>query len=165
MTFTLRPIEPEGPDLAMLQALHLRCAAFVEETTGHPPRDDEADRLLAFVPSGKSRADKLVFGVIEAGEMVGVVELLREYPQAHDWYLGLLLLSPEVRGVGVGASVLEQIVEMAAAEGVRELHLIVREDNPRALRFWRRHGFEIVDRRVQDLGTKTNLVFKMIRSL
>jgi ribosomal protein S18 acetylase RimI-like enzyme len=45
------------------------------------------------------------------------------------------------------------------------LHLIVREDNQRAVTFWRRHEFELVDRLVQDLGSKKNLVFKMVRPL
>ena len=165
MTFSLRRIEAGTSDLAALQALHLRCANFVEATTGHPPRDDEAARLLAVVPPGKTLADKQVLGVHRDGEMVGVVDLLRGYPEATDWYIGLLLLSPEVRGVGLGTSVVEELVERAVSKGGRVLHLIVREDNSRAAAFWRRHGFEVVDRRVQDLGTKTNLVLKMIRPL
>ena len=92
MTFSLRRIEPETSDLAALQALHLRCADFVEATTGHPPRDNEAARLLAGLPPGKTVADKQLLGLIREGEMIGVVELLRGYPQATDWYLGLLLI-------------------------------------------------------------------------
>jgi ribosomal protein S18 acetylase RimI-like enzyme len=161
----LRPIEAGTSDLAALQALHLRCADFVLATTGHPPRDDEAARLLAVVPPGKSPADKLVLGLHRDGEMVGVVDLLRGYPGPTDWYIGLFLLSPAVRGAGLGASVVDEIVERVMAEGGRALHLIVLEDNPRALAFWRRHRFELIDRRVQNLGTRKNFVFKMVRAL
>jgi ribosomal protein S18 acetylase RimI-like enzyme len=165
VTFSLRRIGAETSDLAALQALHLRCADFVEATTGHPPRDDEAARLLAVVPAGKIPADKQVLGLHRDGEMVGVVELLRGHPGPTDWYIGLLLLAPEARGVGLGTSVVDEIVERVVAEGGRALHLIVRENNPRALAFWRRRGFEVVDRLVQDLGAKKNLVFKMVRPL
>jgi ribosomal protein S18 acetylase RimI-like enzyme len=161
----LRRIEAETSDLAALQALHLRCADFVEATTGHPPRDDEAARLLAILPPGKTLADKQVLGFHRDGEMIGVVDLLRGYPSPTDWYIGLFLLSPEVRGAGLGTSVVDEIVERVRAEGGRALHLIVLENNPRALAFWRRHRFELVDRRVQDLGTKKNFVFKMVRPL
>jgi len=41
----------------------------------------------------------------------------------------------------------------------------ISENNPRALAFWRRHEFELVDRLVQDLGTRKNFVFKMVRPL
>ena len=165
MTFSLRRIEAGTSDLAALQALHLRCADFVEATTGHPPRDDEAARLLAILPPGKTLADKQVLGLHRDGEMIGVVDLLRSYPGPTDWYVGLFLLSPEVRGAGLGTSVVDDIVARVIAEGGRALHLIVREDNPRALAFWRRHRFELIDRRVQDLGTKKNFVFKMVRPL
>ena len=165
MTFSLRRIEAGTSDLAALQALHLRCADFVEATTGHPPRDDEAARLLAVLPEGKTLAEKQTLGIHRASEMVGVVDLLRGYPSPTDWYVGLFLLSPEVRGSGLGTAVVDEMVERVVSEGGRALHLIVREDNPRALAFWRRHRFELIDRRLQDLGSKKNFVFKMVRPL
>ena len=165
MKLSLRRIEAGTSDLAALQVLHRRCADFVEATTGHPPRDDEATRLLAALPPGKTLADKQVLGLHSDGEMVGVVDLLRGHPSPTDWYVGLVLLSPDVRGAGLGGSVVDEIVERVVAEGGRALHLIVREDNPRALAFWRRHRFEVIDRRLQDLGTKKNFVFKMVRAL
>ena len=157
MIFSLQRIEAGTPALAELQGLHVRCAQFIEETTGHPLRDDEAARLLAILPPGMSLADKQVLGLHRDGEMVGVVDLLRGHPGPTDWYLGLLLIAPEARGVGLGTAVVDEIVKRVVAEGGRALHLIVRENNPRALAFYRRHGFELIDRRVQDLGTKKNL--------
>jgi ribosomal protein S18 acetylase RimI-like enzyme len=165
VTFSLRRIEAGTSDLAALQELHLRCADFVEATTGHPPRDDEAARLLALLPPGRTLADKEVLGLHRDGEMVGVVDLLRGYPSPTDWYVGLFLLSPEARGAGLGTAVVDEIVERVVAEGGRALHLIVREDNLRAFAFWRRHRFELIDRRLQDLGSKKNFVFKMVRPL
>jgi ribosomal protein S18 acetylase RimI-like enzyme len=161
----LRRLELGTPDVAELQALHLRCADFVEATTGWPPRDDEAARLFAQLPPGKTPADKQVLGVIQGGALVGVIELLAGHPGPTDWYVGLLLLSPEVRGAGLGTSLVQEIVERVLAAGGRVLHLIVREDNLRAIAFWERQGFTLVDHRVQDLGTKKNLVLKMVRPL
>jgi ribosomal protein S18 acetylase RimI-like enzyme len=97
--------------------------------------------------------------------MVGVVELMAGFPGATDWYVGLLMLTPEARGAGLGSSVFREVVGRVAEAGGRTLHLIVREDNPRAVAFWERHGFTLVDHRVQDLGTKVNRVLKMVRPL
>jgi ribosomal protein S18 acetylase RimI-like enzyme len=49
--------------------------------------------------------------------------------------------------------------------GGTSIHLITLEDNPRAVAFWRRHGFEEIDKRIQDFGTKKNVVQKMVRRL
>lgn len=159
----LRRIEAGTADVAALQALHVRCADFVEATTGHPPRDDEAAHLLAVLPPGKTLADKQVLGVIRDGAMVGVVELFAGYPGPTDWYIGLLMLAPEARGAGLGTSLFREVVERVAAAGGQTLHLIVRDDNPRAIAFWERHGFTLVKYLVQDLGTKINRVLKMVR--
>lgn len=159
----LRRIEAGTADVAALQALHVRCADFIEANTGHPPRDDEAERMLAVLPPGKTLADKQVLGVIRDGAMVGVVELLAGYPGPTDWYVGFLMVAPEARGAGLGASVFREAAGRVAQAGGRTLHLIVRDDNPRAIAFWERQGFTFVNYQVQDLGTKINRVLKMVR--
>ena len=161
----LQRIELGTSDLAPLQALCLRCADFVEMVWGGPPRDDEAERHFGGLPPGRTLADLEVLGVSRDGALIGVVELLAGHPGPTDWYIGLMLLSPEVRGAGLGTSLVRDVVERVLAAGGRALHLIVHEDNPRALAFWERQGFALIDRRVQDLGTKKNLVLKMVRPL
>jgi ribosomal protein S18 acetylase RimI-like enzyme len=161
----LRRLALDTTDVAEVQALHVRCADFVEATTGRPPRDDEGEHVFVDAPAGKGAADKQVLGVTREGALIGVVELLIGHPGPTDWYVGLLLLSPEARGAGVGTTVVRDVVEHVAAAGGRALHLIVREDNPRAVGFWQRQGFALVGRLVQDLGTKKNLVLKMVRPL
>jgi ribosomal protein S18 acetylase RimI-like enzyme len=161
----LRRIELGASDLAPLQALLLRCADFVEAMRGHPPRDDEAKRLFGGLPAGRTLADQQVLGVNRDGGLIGVVELLAGHPSPTDWYIGLMLLSPEVRGAGLGTALVREVAARVLATGGRALHLIAHEHNPRAIAFWQRQGFALVDRRVQDLGTKKNLVLKMVRAL
>lgn len=161
----LRRLELGTGDVADVQSLHLRCADFVEATTGHPPRDDEGKRLFTEGPPGKTPADKQVLGVLRADQLIGVVELMRGYPGPTDWYIGLLLLSPEVRGAGVGAAVVREVGERVIVAGGRTLHIVVRDDNVRAIAFWERQGFTLVKYLVQDLGTKVNRVLKMVRPL
>jgi len=155
-------------DLPALQALHVRCAEFIRETTGVPPSADEAESLLQTLPPGKTLADKLVLGISRGepdAELVGVVELIRGYPASGDWYIGLLMIAPAARGAGIGTDVVDDVARRIRAGGGTAAHLVVREDNPRAIAFWRRRGFEETDRRIQDLGTKRNVVLKMLRRL
>jgi ribosomal protein S18 acetylase RimI-like enzyme len=162
---TLRGLEAAGADLTALQALLVLCADFVKATTGHGPREDEAMRLFTEGPPGKDLADKHVLGVLRDGALVGVVELMARYPGPTDWYMGLMLFSPEARGAGIGAEALEHVVKFVAGAGGRALHLVVRENNPRAVAFWESHGFAMVERRVQKLELQENLLLKMVRPL
>lgn len=47
-------------------------------------------------------------------------------------------------GKGIGKSLIQSVVEVAAAEGCRRVWLITTNDNTRALRFYQRTGFELV---------------------
>lgn len=61
--------------------------------------------------------------------------------------LGDIAVDPEWRRRGVGARVLEHVLDRAAEQGVRELYLEVRESNRTAQRLYERYGFRIVGRR------------------
>lgn len=61
--------------------------------------------------------------------------------------LGDIAVDPEWRRRGLGAFMLEHVLEQAAQQGVRELYLEVRESNRAAQRLYERYGFRIVGRR------------------
>jgi GNAT superfamily N-acetyltransferase len=48
------------------------------------------------------------------------------------------------QGTGVAAALMDWVIDEARRRGVAELYLSVFEDNPRAQRFYARHGFEPV---------------------
>ena len=58
-----------------------------------------------------------------------------------DAFVDELYLTDAFRGRGIGAIVLERLVEAAAALGIRALHLEVNRGNERAVRLYRRWGF------------------------
>ncbi len=61
--------------------------------------------------------------------------------------LGDIAVDPEWRQRGLGALVLQHVLDQATQQGVRELYLEVRESNRTAQRLYERHGFRIVGRR------------------
>jgi ribosomal protein S18 acetylase RimI-like enzyme len=125
-----------------LQQFYEQCRDYFELETGEPPGPREAEDLLRSLPRGKNYADKFVIGFFDApGHMVGVLDVIRDYPAAGNWYLGLLLFGPGSRGRHLGERVYQRLEDWVRAEGGRAIHLIVQEQNPRALRFWKRMGF------------------------
>lgn len=149
-----------------LQAFYEECRDYFELVTGAPPGPDEASELLSSVPRGKGQEDKFVIGLFDApGHMVGVLDVIRDYPAPGDWYLGLLVFGASWRGRRLGERVYRRLEEWVRACGGQAIHLIVQEQSPDALRFWKRMGFEVRGMGKQLLGRRVNVFLRMTREL
>jgi len=129
-------------DIPLLQQLCVECSDFHQLTMGTLPSNHEGADIMLDCPPGKSPEDKVVFGIFSAqGQLVGVVELLRGYPQANTWFIGLMLLHPQWRGVNLGRDVLEWVEQYSKANCAQKLAIAVLEVNPRGHKFWQDNGF------------------------
>jgi ribosomal protein S18 acetylase RimI-like enzyme len=72
-----------------------------------------------------------------------------DHPVAH---LHKLYLLPEWHGAGHGQHLLAQFLTKAAAAGAHSAELRVNRANPRALKAYRRAGFELAGSAVTDIG-------------
>lgn len=151
---------------AELQAFYERCRDYFELVTGQPPSPTEARELLAAVPRGRSREDKFAIGLFDApGHLVGILDVIRDFPRPREWYLGLLMFEPTLRGQKLGDRVYHRLEDWVRAQGGTSLHLIVEEVNPRALAFWRRMGFEVRGMGKRTLKGKESVFLRMTREL
>lgn len=149
-----------------LQAFYQGCVDYFQLATGQPPGPNEAEELLTALPRGKGHEDKFVIGLFDApGHMIGVLDVIRDYPKPSEWYLGLLLLGPSWRSRKLGERVYRRLEDWVRELGGTSLHLIVQEQNPDALRFWQRMGFEIRGMGKQKLKTRENVFLRMERVL
>jgi RimJ/RimL family protein N-acetyltransferase len=149
-----------------LQAFYDRCRDYFELATGQPPRPDDAADLLRSVPRGKTHEDKFVIGLFDApGHIIGVLDVIRDFPRERDWYLGLLLFEPTLRGKKLGERVHRRLEDWILAQGGTAIHLIVEEVNPGALRFWERMGFVVQGMGVRTLEGKQSVFIRMTREL
>jgi GNAT superfamily N-acetyltransferase len=139
-----RIVELGEVDLPALQALFERCAAFFQLVQGTPPRPDQAEHFFRReVPAGAPPQHRTVFGLLDdEGRLVGAVDATRDHPVAGEWWLGTMVLEPTIRGVGLGAGFHAEILRWMRERGARGVQLCVQGDNPGALRFWAREGYE-----------------------
>lgn len=100
-----------------------------------------------------------------ASNFVGVLDAFYDYPDKGIWYIGLILIAPEVRNLGLGDRVLETFARQAKQAGAFELQLNVVEQNERAYTFWMRHGFAEVRRWRQRFGERESIFIRMRRPL
>lgn len=129
-------------DTAILQELCDACADYHVIVEGEPAGPEKARELLAELPPGKTLEDKFFFGLFTPRpRLCGALDLLRNYREPGEWYLGLLLLEPGVRGRGLGERVLRAAEDWARAQGAKRIKLACAEQNESGRRFWERQGY------------------------
>jgi GNAT superfamily N-acetyltransferase len=77
----------------------------------------------------------------EAGERVG---LATHRPHAADSSWEVVSLHAVVTGIGAGTALLDEVARQARAAGARRIWLVTTNDNVAALRFYQRHGMDLV---------------------
>jgi len=154
-------------DSGAIQELYEKCLDYMLLVDGHPASPNSGEEEFQDVPPGKSHDDKFVFGIVnQQNELVGLLDVLRWYPDETTWWIGLLLFAPEVRSQGLGQKVLQGFAEYVRASGAQEIMLGVVDENKLAYKFWSRMGFEFVHmRKPQQFGDKTQTVSVMRRML
>ncbi|MDQ1262233.1 MAG: hypothetical protein QG575_1414, partial [Euryarchaeota archaeon] len=94
-------------------------------------------------------------------EIVGFVQLVT-HPKEHNPYVGHwifgLMVRVKARGRGIGEGLCQQVIDRAKDDGIRELFLLVYDDNPQAINLYRKLGFERT--RLPALETQLDEEFK-----
>jgi GNAT superfamily N-acetyltransferase len=101
----LRVVRLGVADRARLSALCATCTDFFELVEGQSGGDATAAELLGPLEPPYADKARYVWGLERDEQLIGVVELLQGHPLPEDWYIGLLLIHPELRRCGLGAKV------------------------------------------------------------
>ena len=138
-----------------------RCTEFFELVEGQPGGPETAAEILGPLPERVASGTKLVFGIERAGDLVALVELLRGFPGPTDWYVGLLVLLPELRRTGLGTQVWLAVRAWIQAQGCTVVRLVVQKQNTPARIFWASHGFEVEEEVVGKVGIVESPAWRM----
>ena len=154
-------------DLPAIQNLVERCADYEQLVTGLPPDPSGAQKILTDLPDGKSRMDKFVLGFYaESTRLVGILDVIRDYPRKDDWWLGLLLLDPDYRSQGLGKLIYWAFEAWAARWGAGSIYAGVIQRNERAYKFWQGLGFATVEvRPARRFGVVEHVVLVLRREV
>jgi ribosomal protein S18 acetylase RimI-like enzyme len=158
-------LQPENVE--SLQKLFDQCADYAMIVEGEEVSPSAAQETFESAPPGRSLSDKFVYGLLDRkGDIVGVLEGMRHYPDEMTWWIGLFMLAPEVRGRGLGQRLIQDFSAHVRSEQGASIMLGVVEENDAAHHFWRKLGFELVRKTEPRLfGKKTQAVYVMRRSL
>jgi ribosomal protein S18 acetylase RimI-like enzyme len=154
--YSIRRLRVE--DAAELQDLYERCTDYHEMHEGFATRPTAGADELALLPPGKQMADKFSIGIYESiGCLIGYLDIIRNYPAANAWWIGLLMLDPKNRAKNLGSRICATTEKWVASQDGHSIHLAVLEENIRAQQFWRKQGFEELRRQphTSETGNKT----------
>jgi GNAT superfamily N-acetyltransferase len=137
------PARPD--DAAPLQACLEGAPGYFAETEGGPAGPAAALALL-----GEAEADAqrrlLLFRARPSGPVLGLLDLLVDYPEPRVAHVALLLLREACQGRGLGREAVHALESALRAGDCRALRLSVVDESPGARAFWERMGFAAVGR-------------------
>ena len=124
-------------------------ALHVEGVTNYPTaflrsleevRNTSAEETARILDSGK------MMGAFLGETMIGLAGLLQNtFASAkHRALIGPFYVNQSYPGQGAAQALMDALAERAKEQGVKQLELYVWSENPRAIRFYTRNGFEKV---------------------
>jgi GNAT superfamily N-acetyltransferase len=128
-------------DLAAVEQAYAKAADYWTLADRAPPDAAKAATFFTDAPPGCDPARSHHLGLFVDGQLSGLAELSFGFPEAGDAYLGLMILSADMRGHGYGRTFLDKVEDLARTAGAENLFLAVLAENPRGLAFWQREGF------------------------
>jgi ribosomal protein S18 acetylase RimI-like enzyme len=126
MRVEVLPFQPQDYEQVM---------ALWQATEGITLREaDSREAILAYVARNPGLSFVARDGDVLAGAVLAGTDGRRGYLQH-------LAVAASYRGRGVGRALAERVVEALSAAGIAKCHLMVRQENERAKRFWEHLGW------------------------
>jgi len=151
-------IIPRTSDNLVLD-LYKDCHEYFEIVEDKKPGMEHVVELFEDVPPGKEIEDKFIIGIYTGSRLMGVVDLIRDYPEAKSWIIGLYMIHPDFRSSGLAQVVHSKLAEFVDKAGGEKIVIGVVEDNTIALKFWSKLGYKRSREVTQTYGNKTSLIF------
>lgn len=100
--------------------------------------------MLTIAPPMCGEDDKHVLGLFDDDTLLAVTDVIRGYPTAEHAFIGLLQVTPDRRGLGLGGLLHERVLDYVGRQmpGVNRMRLgIVATNRDVAEPFWLRMGY------------------------
>jgi GNAT superfamily N-acetyltransferase len=114
---------------------------FAQEADFKPDYEAQSRGLARIISSPEVG---LVVVARQDGQVVGMVNLLYTVSTALGDRVALLedvVVSPSVRGSGVGSRLMEHAIQFARLNGCKRITVLTDRENESAQRFYQKHGF------------------------
>jgi len=132
---------------------------YFQLVSGRSVTRADVDEIFVTVPPTKTLTDKLILGVYEDSTLIGMIDVIKDYPSESIGWIGLFLLVCDKRNHGLGKSVHQTLIEQLKACGANFIRLGVIERNTKALKFWERIGYKT--QQVKTMDTDSMMIMEL----
>ncbi|WP_097027043.1 GNAT family N-acetyltransferase [Clostridium peptidivorans] len=149
-------------DIKIMKSLCERCLDYYLLQNAAPPSKEDAEEIFTELPPGKNYEDKFVLGLFNHNDqLIGIIDIVKNFPTLGQWMLGLLLIDPNERCNGLGRIVHNALVKWTIDSGATSLRIGVLEENINGINFWSNVGYTKIKEVSIDFTNKTHKVHVM----
>lgn len=125
-----------------IQTLCHSCNDYFIMSQGCKTIGNEAAEILSSIPPNNDIKDKSVIGIYNSSKkLVGLVDLIKNYPKEDTWIIGLMLIEPNERRQKIGQEIDKLIKTYISSKGGKAIHLGVLRENISGRKFWESQGY------------------------
>ena len=82
-----------------------------------------------------------MFGFFENDSLVGLMDLILDYPEKEISFIGLFMTDTRYQNRGVGSGIISDVILCLKSSGYKEIRLGVDKGNPQSYSFWIKNKF------------------------
>lgn len=117
---------------------------FSKTTEIKPSLKDVIKDSLALPPNVSTKQKKYCLLKYE-GAYVGVIDLIENFPNYGTNFIGLFMIDAKYQGKGYGTKIIDELFKLFKHEDVKKVRLAVILENKKALNFWKKQHFSIIE--------------------
>lgn len=146
-----------------IQNLCERCKEYFILDQGTGPSINVGKEILEALPPQLSQSEKYLLGIYNNEKQItAMVDLLKNYPTMNEWMLGLMLIDPEERGLGLGKVIHESLSNWIKYQNGEKIRIGILDNNHRAIKFWSKIGYVLVKKsELERDGKENRYIFNM----
>lgn len=146
-----------------IQELCEQCSDYFLMDQNSRPSSDAGRRILESLPPQKGYSDKFVFGLYDGENiLIGLIDIVKNYPSEGEWMLGFLLIHPQERNKGWGKLLHKGLINWIRSQKGDKLRIGVLKENQKAFKFWSSRGYKwIKETKLQRKGKQDKVISVM----
>jgi RimJ/RimL family protein N-acetyltransferase len=156
---TIRRIQPGEADLfRQIRLKSLQEAPYAFSSTYDSAIRRSAESWREQAESTAQGSDRATFIAFTEGVPIGITALYRLESQAEVGEVLQVWVSPEFRGTGVARDLMDVVFKWAGENNFRRIIAGVTKVNARALKFYTKYGFSVMDESLSNVSDGVSLV-------
>lgn len=145
-----------------VKELCLKCSDYYILSGGELSAEEDAKEIFTALPPGKEHEDKFELGIFNnINELIGIIDIVRNFPIESTWTIGLMLIEPKERGNGLGSEIHKELVNWLRNLEAKVLRIGVIKENYKGIKFWTSLGYQKVNEIEMQFNLKKHIVYSM----